>query len=88
MNCRDMIRVERRVNVHPKGLFPLPLPENDPGYMEISEEIQRRKHVDHATALLAKYRTKLAESVGLTLEHLDEMDHEGVKNWWRTPPPH
>ncbi len=85
MIWRDIVRVEDRAHLEAKELYPFPMPRNDPNYTETGEKNQLEKQLDYARELMKQYRIELAESLGLTMEQLEEIGDEGVVNWWKSP---
>ena len=85
MIFRDIVRIEDRAHYEAEQMYPFPMPKNDPSYTETGEKNQFTKQVDYATELMKQYRIELAESLDLTMEQLEEIGNEGVKNWWETP---
>ena len=87
MIWRDIVRIEDRASREAKEMYAYPMPKSDPRYTETAAQMQLQKQADYETALRTKYSLELAESVGLTLEQVDEIGDEGVTNWWEMPDP-
>lgn len=85
MIWRDIVREEDRAHRDAEEFYPFPMPKNDPSYTETGEINQLSKQLDYARELMKQYREELAESLGMTMEQLEKIGKEGMKNWWETP---
>ncbi len=85
MIWRDIVRVENRSHREAEDLYPFPMSKRDPGYTETGEKNQKVKQLEYVRELKKLYQVELAESLGLTMDQLEEIGTEGSNNWWETP---